>query len=157
MDDFNKKKTARMMTRVCSKGMFNDFFGQWNAHVHCWCNTNKNNNNNSVLCHHSHLNLISCFNWNLKMEHKMSGVPYTDWPVEGEPALTKEQTKRKLHRMNQSTDVHDYLQWPLPLMHSWHSNFHWRKWRRGWKPSPIIKVSWAQTKRRHSRVIRCKH
>lgn len=30
------------------------------------------------------------------MERKMSGVPYTDWPVGGEPALTKEQTKKKI-------------------------------------------------------------
>lgn len=143
------------MTRVCSKGMFNDFFGQWNAHVHFWCNTNKTTT--TVLCHHSHLNLISCFNWNLKMEHKMSGVPYTDWPVGGEPALTKEQKNkegRKWHRMNQSTDVHDCLLWPLPRTHPWHSNFHLRKRRRGCKASPTIKVSWARMKRRHSRVIR---
>lgn len=37
------------MTRTCSKGMFNDFFGQWNAHVHCWCNTNKRIRKNQQL------------------------------------------------------------------------------------------------------------
>lgn len=34
--------TARMGTRTCSKGMFNDLFGQWNAHVHSWCHTKEN-------------------------------------------------------------------------------------------------------------------
>lgn len=31
--------TARMGTRTCSKGMFNDLIGQWNVHVHSWCHT----------------------------------------------------------------------------------------------------------------------
>lgn len=35
------------------------------------------------------------------MEHKMSGVPYTDWPVGGEPALTKEQKKKQKNKQSE--------------------------------------------------------
>lgn len=67
---------------------------------------------------------------------------------EGESQLLlNNKTKKKNDRMNQSTAVHDYLRCTLPLMHPWHSNFHLRKtetWTK--KPSPIIKVLWAQMK-----------
>lgn len=61
----------------------------------------------------------------------MSGVPYTDWPVEGEPALTKEYTKRNLHMdesiyrcawlsaMAASTHAPLALEFPLEKMETW--------------------------------------
>lgn len=123
------------MTRTCSKGMFNDFFGQWNAHVHCWCNTNKKirklttwfcvsiPSSTSVSC----LMLTKDSKWS---RAKMSGVSRKDWPVGGEPALTwKNKTKKKL--VSQLTLVHEYLLCPVPLMHPWHLCFHLRKLKHG--------------------------
>lgn len=88
------KKTA-VMSRTCSKEMFNDFFEQWNAHVHCWCNTNKirgkKKKNNTRLCLHHQLRWRS---WRRKVnmeQDKMSGVPCKDWPVGGESQLFSEE------------------------------------------------------------------
>lgn len=104
---YKEKKTAGMMTRTCSKGMFNDFFGQWGAHVHCWCYTNKRIRKSTTQCVVSAFPVQLHFLW-FKMEN-MSGVSYMKWPAGGEPAL---------RRKDLTTLGHDYLLCPSPLLNT---------------------------------------
>lgn len=93
------KKDSKNDDRTCSKGMFNDFFGQWNAHVHCWCNTNKRIRNLTTQCCVSIPSSISSF-WTSTKNSKWSRTKCLEchaknWPVGGEPALATKKKKKK--------------------------------------------------------------
>lgn len=147
------------MTRICSKGMFNDFFGQWNAHVHCWCNTN-NKIKKQQLCVVSSFPLQLHFLFELKFKNGAQDVWSATHRLTSRGRASSYQRKK---RKNYTwwINLHLCMIFCYARFHSWTLGTRVSIWENGDvdnKPVSIIKVSWAQPETRHSRigVIWCK-
>lgn len=131
------------MTRTCSKGMFNDFFGQWNAHVHSWWNTNNKIRKLTTKCFVS-IPILTSFLQQKKKKNKIkkvkvSGVPHKDCPVGGESQL--------LHKKIITHESIYTCAWISAMLSSSRTlgPFPLKKPRHGKYSTPVIKVVWVQT------------
>lgn len=87
-----------------------------------------------MLCQHSQFNFDSCLRFKME-QNKMSGVSRKNWPVGGEPALTKE-TKQL---GSQPVLVHECQLCLVRLTHPCHLCFRLRKQTHGKYSSPAPK------------------
>lgn len=127
------------MTRTCSKGMFNDFFGQWNAHVHSWWNTNNKIRKLTAKCSVS-IPISTSFLQQKKNKLKSKGVQSATQRL---PSRGRASSYIK-NIITQSTYT---CAWISAMLGSSRTlgPFHPRKPRHGKYSTPIIKVAWVQT------------